>query len=378
VSDLLLPPGARLVHIGPQKTGTTSIQVAMSHSREAWPEHQAYYPEGPYRRRRAGWALGLPGGPVGVEVPMRHWTDLVEEVRTAGDLRVCVSDENFARAESDVAERIVSDLGGDRVHVIAVVRRLDLFLPSQWQERVKSGVSASFDTWLGWVLGDDESKWERWNVWQGHDVGGLLDRWLQYVDADRFTLVIADETDRSQLPRLFETMLGLPDGLLDPQPDRSNVGLAWSELELLRALRDVYDRNGWGRQDRIDVLPKIVAALRARPERALGPRSAPLPPWALERVRELSEQRVTRIENASVRVIGDPQSLLVPADASATDEVSADDLSLPIGLAAAAVEGAIRAERARRGTAPRTSTTLSGRELLQLAARRAAARFRGR
>lgn len=378
MSDLLLPPGARLVHIGPQKTGTTSIQVAMSDSRDIWPSHGAYYPSGPYRRRKAGWALGLPGGPVDVEIPISHWDNLVGEVRDAGDLRVCVSDENFARAESDVAERIVRDLGGDRVHVLAAVRRLDLFLPSQWQERVKSGVSASFETWLEWVLGDDETKWERWNVWQGHDLSGLVSRWLEHVDRDRFTLVISDETDRSQLPRIFEEMLDLPPDLLQPNPHRSNVGLSWSELELLRALRDVYDRNGWTRLERIEVLPAIVAALRARPEHALGPRSAPLPAWALDRVRALSDERAELVRDLPVRVIGDPETLRVPGGVAPETETGAEGLALPVALAAAAVEGAVRTERARRGAAVSSPNDLGGRELITLAGRRLVRRLRRR
>lgn len=33
MSDLLLPPGTRLLHIGPHKTGTTALQVALSKAR---------------------------------------------------------------------------------------------------------------------------------------------------------------------------------------------------------------------------------------------------------------------------------------------------------------------------------------------------------
>ncbi|MCW2852073.1 MAG: hypothetical protein JWM84_1737, partial [Nocardioides sp.] len=60
-----------------------------------------------------------------------------------------MSDENFARAESPVMERIVTELGGPEGHVVAVARRLDRLLPSVWQERVKSGHAGDFETWLG-------------------------------------------------------------------------------------------------------------------------------------------------------------------------------------------------------------------------------------
>jgi hypothetical protein len=382
VSDaLLLPEAARLVHIGPQKTGTTSIQVSMAGAREVMAAHGAYYPKGPYRRRKAGWALGLPGAPRRRAFPISHWEELVTEVRDAGRVRVCVSDENFARAEKPLVERIVRELGGPDVHVVAVARRLDRFLPSQWQERVKAGVQASYETWLERVLGDN-ANWERWNLWQGHDIAGLVDRWVEFVGPDRFTLVIADEGDRLQLFRIFSAMLGLPEGTLMPDPQRSNESLSWSELEVLRALRRMYDENGWPAEHFGEMLRPVVASLRARPERPTGPRTPPLPAWALDRVRALSEERAEAAANLPVRVIGDPKSL-GEVDEGTADDVRVEDLSLPVGLVVGAVEGMLRAERIeadrRAAAAPRqrSADQLGGRELLRLARRRVARRLSG-
>jgi hypothetical protein len=389
--DLLLPEGARLVHVGPQKTGTTSIQVAMAGAREVMAAHGAYYPKGPYRRRKAGWALGLPGAPGGADVPIRHWENLVNEVRAAGDRRVCVSDESFARAEPPIVERIVSDLGGGDVHVVAVARRLDRYLPSQWQERVKTGYPFDFETWLRRIFGDGDGDGdydrERWNVWQGHDVAGLVERWLQFVEPDRFTLVIADESDRLQLSRVFESMLGLPDGTLQPDPQRSNKGLSWGELEVLRGLRRMYEDNGWPTEDFGVKLKPVVASLRARPEHPTGPRTPSLPAWALDRIRTLSEERADAVAKLPVRVIGDPDWLRA-LDPAPVDHVRVEDLSLPVGLVVGAVEGMLRAERAAaernsrrrspRGAAleERPAGELSGRELLRLAQRRLGRRLR--
>ena len=66
-----------------------------------------------------------------------------------------MSDENYARAERSVAERIVRDHGGADVHVITSARRLDRLLPSYWQERVKMGHNGSWETWLQAILGDE-------------------------------------------------------------------------------------------------------------------------------------------------------------------------------------------------------------------------------
>jgi hypothetical protein len=202
------------------------------------------------------------------------------------------------------------------------------------------------------------------------------------VGPDRFTLVVADESDRLQLSRLFESMLGLPDGTLRPDPQRSNESLSWSELEVLRALRPMYDDNGWSTEDFGARLKAVVASLRARPERPTGPRTPPLPAWALDRVRALSEERADAAANLPVRVVGDPDWLRA-MDPPPADEVGPEDLSLPVGLVVGAIEGMLRAERAeadreRAGAAPeqRPAGELSGRELVRLAQRRLGQRLR--
>jgi hypothetical protein len=368
-SDLLLPEGARLIHIGAHKTGTTAIQVAMASARDDMAAHGAYYPKGPYRRRKASWALGLPGKPSGRTFPIRHWEQLVSEVRDAGASRVCVSDENFARAGESVVARIVSELGGPEVRVVAVARRLDKLLPSIWQERVKSGHSGDFEAWLRRVLGDDPDDRERWDVWQGHDLVGLVERWTRFVDPERFTLVIGDEADRDQLFRVFSEMLGLPPGVLTADPSRSNQGLSWSELELIRALRIMYADNGW---PTVELGARLVRALRASPVQPTGPRTPPIPAWARERIHELSEQRADALASLPVRVVGDPDSLRRVDEPTGTD-VGIEDLTLPIGLVTAVVEGVLRAEGAfdqpkePAATEPREP---SGRELVRLGLRK--------
>lgn len=338
----------------------------MAAAREDMAQQDAYYPKGPYRRRKAGWALGLPGGgPRGRATAMRHWDDLVSEVREAGDARVCVSDENFARAEAPVAARIVDELGGPAVRVVAVARRLDKVLPSQWQERVKAGYPGDFESWLERILGDDSADWERWNFWQGHDVQSLVDRWTQFVEPERFTLVVADEGDPEQIFRVFTEMLGLTAGTLRPSPTRSNVSLSWSELETLRALQAMYDENGWPTEHFGGRLRPVVASLRARPREPIGPRTPPFPVWATDRIRALSEERAEAVENLGARVLGDPRSLRVVED-NLDNGSRAEDLALPVGLVAAVVEGMLRAEgafEARREARPLDD--VSGRELVK-------------
>ncbi|MDP3968862.1 MAG: hypothetical protein Q8Q02_11325 [Nocardioides sp.] len=148
--DLLLPPATRLLHIGPQKTGTTAIQGAMHRRREALREHGVVYPGRGSRPREGVWAA------LGLQVPftrpnprIERWHALAEEVRSAATMRVCVSTEDFAKADLAGARTVVRDLGQDHPHVVAVAKRLDRLLPSQWQQRVKMRLSTL--TWEEWL-----------------------------------------------------------------------------------------------------------------------------------------------------------------------------------------------------------------------------------
>ncbi len=340
----VLPPGSRLVHIGPHKTGSTAIQVALQEARPLLAEHGVVYATGgaSHRPDRAGWALGVRGRPAGSpQPPIEHWERLVQEVAAAGDQRVCVSNEDFGRATPELAERIVTDLGGDAVHVVAVARRLDRYLPSQWQERVKAGDHRPYDEWLGRVLATDEEwDWDRRNVWFSHDLAQLVPRWTDVVGPDRFTLILSDETDRELLPATFDALLGLPPGTVRPNPDRSNRGLSLAETELLRAVHSILEDAGWTRpQRRPWVRRSLLAEMQRRP-RPTGPSSPPLPAWAADALRERSDRRVEEARSLGVRLVGDPESMRMPDDTPVADAASGP-AALDPDLAASAVAAVI-------------------------------------
>jgi hypothetical protein len=300
----LLPAGARLLHVGPHKTGSTAIQVALFEAREALAEYGVYVPAGARRRREASEEL-FAARP-SFEAPLPLWTALAAEVAAAGNLRVCVSDELFGKARGRTARRIVDDLGGPRAHVLAVARRYDAYLPSQWQERVKAGRTESYEDWLR-LLFADEPHWEKNNVWRAHDTVALVNRWVRHVGPDRFTLVVADETDREQLPRVFEELFGLPVGTLATDPARSNQSLAFAEVELMRTVNAAMAERGIAPRDyRGPVNAAVLDAVSPHPHASRRPA---MPDWAAERVRELSAARVEAVRGLEVCVIGDPEHL---------------------------------------------------------------------
>ena len=352
----LLPPGARLVHIGPHKTGSTAIQVAFQEARAQLAEHGVVYASGGkgHRPDKAGWAVGVRGRPAGSEKPpMKFWKQLVAEVADAGEHRVCLSNEDFGRATPPQARKLVDQLGGDAVHVVAVARRLDRYLPSQWQERVKAGDTRDYDTWLRVVLDtdDDEFAWDRKTVWFSHDVADLVGRWADVVGPERFTLIVSDEADHSLLPHTFESMLGLPAGLLRTNPSRSNRGLTWAETELVRVVNEIVEAQGWSRPQRRRYVKRGVLQDMQRREAPAGPKSPPLPAWAADNLRRRSEERIEQIRALGVHVVGDPESMRMPDDVP-TAVPPLDPPALDLAIAAAAVAAVVNVALADAGEEP--------------------------
>lgn len=398
-----LPPGSVLVHLGPHKTGSSALQSTLHHQRADLLEHGVLYPGSDLRHYRAEWAL-TGRQPRGTHrVPPERWDELVEEVRGAAAMRVCISSEGFAAAEPPALEKLVRDLGAHRVHVLMSARRLDRLLPSAWQQRVQgSHERRSYETWLREVLDGAPERGPRRKFWRNHDLEVLLRRWTAALPPERVLVVVVDENDRSAQQRTFEQLLGLPAGFLVPGP-RENRSLSYERVELFRRINGVFDEQGWSHQHRLKLVTRGLQRGLVDAEREPSERPVPvLPRWAADRVAELSNARVAAVRSSGAQVIGDLELLRLPPRDSPDDVPEKPD-DIPIEVATRAVEelvaAAIRLEatarkqavreerralRARgrkprkRRPAVRTVDSLSSKELLRIVARRQRARLLGR
>jgi hypothetical protein len=357
VDDLLLPGDAVLVHVGPYKTGTTALQTSLHAQRPTLAAAGVTYPGTTHRHMRQSWALvgrSRLGNPV---VPMSEWHDLVREVRAAKG-RVMLSSEDFSSASAEQVRTLVEDLGRERVHVLLVVRRLDKLLPSSWQERVKSvNETRSYDEWLREVLTDPGSSAA--GIFWGHQsVRTQVALWTGELPPARVTLVVADEADHALLRRVAERMLGLPAATLAAS-ESPNTSLSWERAELVRALNRGVQEGRWGeRLHRRLVYAGLVSGLNHAPRRAGETDIPPVPAWAADSVRELSEQRASEVAAAAaggVRIVGDPRGLLLPERRPAATGAAAaptPPVSLPIEAAVAGLEDLLEAlaRRERRGS----------------------------
>jgi hypothetical protein len=340
---LLVPEGTRLVHIGPHKTGTTSVQAAL------WTGREAMLAQGVRHvgrtRNPASAVRAVTGQPAATsqDAPpsMGHWRDLVREVAAASEPRLVVSSEFFSWAKPDVIRRVVDDLGPGRVHVVVTLRPLAKILPSQWQQNVQAGIVASYDRWLEGVFRQPPGR-PNPNFWMLHHHDELIARWAEVVGTDHVTALVVDERDHDMVLRVFEQLLGLSPGTLATVRDLSNRSLTLGEVEAVRAFNVAFKHEGLTKALHAKTM-RFGAAMHMK-QRPPGADEARIqtPQWALERAVETGREIVANIATSGVRVVGDLDSLVAdpgPGRTAGHDQ----DVTLPPEAAATMSMGVLLA-----------------------------------
>ncbi|WP_320780551.1 hypothetical protein [Streptomyces sp. CRN 30] len=375
------PAGTRLLHIGPHKTGTTSIQGALFAAKDTMAAHGVDFPADSRHPMSAALAVCARPGMMGNATPTeRHWEQLVAQVTATGRRTSVVSSEFFADAADDeTVARIVRELGGDRVHVLVTLRPLAKIMPSQWQQYVQNGLRMEYESWLEHMLRKPPYEKPNPSFWRRHRHDALVERWARVVGPERVTVVVVDDRDRDGLMRTFETLLDLPAGLLRAVPDTANRSLTLAETEMLRNL-NVEFRGNELPDELYSSLVRYGAVMHMKNACAPGPDDVRIatPQWAAEAAAELGAQMARRIGATGVRVLGDPALLSAVPKPPAT---GAPAPRIAPEVAAQALYGALAAAAAApvRSTAPLKSRTVhqtSSRDLVRVLGHRALKKLR--
>ena len=313
-----LVEGTRLLHIGPHKTGTTSLQNSIRANREEILRQGVYYgaPEGRLASNRiARSLLRLPFKNPDEVVGYEEWEDQVARVRESTAKRVIVSEE-FSFCEKKEIGTLLNDLGKDQVHVVVTVRPLAKVLPSQWQLDLRgSFTSGSFDEWLRWTLKPQGLRKISMLLgiphpfWFRHRHDELVTRWAAEVGADRVTVVIGDDRDHRVLLRAFEGLLALTDGTLLPVDGKSNPSLSAEEIAIILRVQQILSQRKLIFAERVRSRQIQRRLLAQRPRRPSDAKIV-IPEWAVESVRETSQKIHDGLLATGVRIIGDPSLLL--------------------------------------------------------------------
>jgi hypothetical protein len=342
--DLLLAAGTRLLHIGPHKTGTTTVQGAFFLARERLASQGVVYP-GKGRQPLAS-VLAVTGQPplLGDPPPkIDYWNTLVGNIRAAGSQRVVLSSEFFDEADDATARRVVEDLGGPQVHVVVTLRPLASIIPSQWQQYLQNGYCFPYLEWLEGIL-SDPPRTPTPGFWRRHGHDKLIARWAAAAGVRNLTVIVMDESDPLMLLRTFESMVGLPGGFLKAQEGAVNRSLTLAEAELVRLLNEEFRRQGWPER-RYPTFMRDGAVAQMKAGRRPSPDEEKIltPAWALKRAAEIGAEMAGNISALGVRVIGDLASLSsIPLSVAEADP-RPEPPPIPAGAAIQAIVGAFAA-----------------------------------
>ncbi|MEU9134857.1 hypothetical protein AB0D33_02605 [Streptomyces sp. NPDC048404] len=218
------------------------------------------------------------------------------------------------------------------------------------------------------------------SFWRRHRHDRLVERWERAVGAANLTVVVVDDRDRGGLLRTFESLLGLPGGLLEEVLDTANRSLTWAETEMLRILNGEFRGNGlpdeiYSWLVRGGAVPRMRNVCRP----ASDDDRISTPEWALEAAAAIGAEMAGRIGGLGVRVLGDPALLSArpsPSASRAAPEPAAPRIDP--GTAAQALYGvlaAVAAESARTAGIRPVHRAPSG-ELVRVLGHRALRRLR--
>src|SRR5699024_9299752 len=198
------------------------------------------------------------------------------------------------------------DLGGSRVHVVVTLRPLTKILPAQWQQYVQNGLRTSYKKWLTAMFDKPRHEPPNRTFWHRHAQGELVTRWSRVVGAQNLTVIVVDDSDRDMLLRSFESVVGLPAGLLVADDTQENRSLSYGEAEFVRQFNRLFKSQGWDdqlygrymrrgavRQMKINHQPSRDAALIRTPR------------WAMERAAAIGTESAKTISELGTHVIGD-------------------------------------------------------------------------
>jgi hypothetical protein len=398
MSDLLLPPGTRLLHIGPHKTGTTALQIALGKNREAMRTQGVHYVWGGEHLNANLAALAVAKRPTrrfasAKPVPIEHWTSLIEKVNAASaNERVVISGEEFCSAQGEVIEKIVSDLGKETLQILITLRPLEKVMASQWQQFVQAGVvTTSIDEWLRSAFDNEVEIESIRRFWVRHRHDQLVHRWVERVGKERVTILVLDESDKSYLYRKVEELVGLSAGTLITDDRLINRSMTLEEAESVRAMYALLKEQGLGEladHVRFMISPSEVIKRKRVPHPSES--RITLPSWAIREARDVGRGIVDAIRDEGVRIIGDLNWLAPEQQSTEPSTVSGSGLAtnrlhVPVDLAGWTAYGTIISSGIARGDLPPAPTSTlpfswlrraTGSQLMREVFRRATIRIR--
>ncbi|MGZ5417206.1 MAG: hypothetical protein ACXWDI_08510 [Nocardioides sp.] len=289
-------PSRVVLHIGAPLAGTAYLRDILTRNRRRLTRYGVLYPtnhvgadSGHLDAVLDVLGLGAPGG----RTTTGAWDRLTQAARDWRRGTVIVSHELFADADEDQVARIVGDFGSVEVHVVYVARDLGRQLPLAWQEWVRNGGTATFESYVDRVASRDGHRLSR-VFWRSHDVADVLGRWAAVVPGGRIHVVTApagSDQDEALWGR-FARAVGIESARMRAGSDTDGHLDAVAATEAARLLNVAGSRR---------VPPELLAAVDGVPPTLLEHHAG----W----VGEESERSIEALKRGGYDVVGDVTDL---------------------------------------------------------------------
>ncbi len=342
-----IPADGVLFHVGVHKTGTTALQAALADARDDLAAVGILYPGKRSAQHQAALAiLGRTWGwkdNGGWATPMSRYEKLVEHVG-AHRGRVVISSEFFCETDAETAMRVAEDLGRDRLQVVVTLRNLGNLLPSSWQQYLKYGVRAPYETWLHDVFDNPQGSSITPTFWRRHDHGAVVQRWVDAVGAENVTVMVLEGVDRRSNFVGFAQMLGVEAEMLTTRMNlTSNRSMTAAEAEFLRQLNVVAKKEmTWAEYVKYIRNGVALGLVEGREPDADEPR-VHTPDWALDAAVEHGNEDAETIAALGVNVLGSLDALRARV---ATPAETHGKIVVPTDVAVHAILATIKAAEA--------------------------------
>ncbi|GAA3548349.1 hypothetical protein [Nocardioides daeguensis] len=304
-ASLPLPAGARILHVGPPKTGTTALQSSLHQARAELEEQGVHYlSRGRHDASAARWITRRPVLGSDLVKAEQRWERIASDLRAPSTARRLFSSEFLSDATDDQVDEILTRIGHSDLWAVLTLRPLARILSSQYQQTLQSGGRREYDEWLRSLFTPEHTRPAPRQFWLRHRHDALARRWAERIGPEKVIVVVLDPVDRDFLPRTFEQILGLTARTLTAKPALENRSLTAAEAEVIRRFNVQYRRAGLRPESQARMLIDIGNHLKQRTPHDDEPRIV-TPDWALSRANEVAAEMAANIGALGVDVRGD-------------------------------------------------------------------------
>ena len=209
-----------IIHIGPMKTGTTSLQVALHSSRKALAAHGIAYLTSQHAANANMAALGLMGSASAGDDDWflwdrsnTDWLSLKSAIRSIPAAQTVISAEAFALCGDQAIAELQQVCSGFDVHLVITLRRISDLVPSYWQENAKRRPYPALNDFVHRIVQQEQGDIISKKFWRYHEHDRLIHRWQSILKPARTTVIIPDKQQPTLLPDAFSSILRIPDEL---------------------------------------------------------------------------------------------------------------------------------------------------------------------